>query len=166
LGRYGPNRLREEFRFQNRPLGKFSLLAEAPPNPLLIWPSISQNDVVRVMPPQNSKAHKKRVSETPAPTDSSKKQKKANDAAPSTPKKAGPVLDLGIKLPKAQDYVNSYALSLFEEVKVPLLESLLIARALKTSASRLSSFGHPTLRTNAVNQLKVVKRFWILWHLK
>ena len=118
------------------------------------------------MPPQNSKSYKKHISETPASTDSSKKQKKMNDTAPSTPKKAGPVLDLGMKLPKAQDYVNSYMLSLFEEVKVPLLDSLLIARALKTSVSRLLSFGHRTLRTNAVNQLKVAKRFWILWHLK
>ena len=48
------------------------------------------------MPSQNSKSYKKRVSETPAPTDSTKKQKKANDAAPSTKKKAGPVLDLGM----------------------------------------------------------------------
>jgi hypothetical protein len=117
------------------------------------------------MPPQNSKNYKKRVSETPAPTDSSKKQKRVNDAG-SPPKKAGPVLDLDMKLPKAQDYVNSYALSLFEEVKVLLLDSLLIVRIRKTSASRLLSFGHRTLRTNVVNQLKVAKRFWILWRLK
>ena len=75
------------------------------------------------MPPQNSKSYKKHISETPASTDSSKKQKKMNDTAPSTPKKADPVLDIDLELLKAQVYINSYALSLFEEVKVPPLKS-------------------------------------------
>ena len=118
------------------------------------------------MSSQNSKSYKKYISETPASTDSSKKQKKMNDTAPSTPKKAGPVLDIDLELLKAQVYINSYALSLFEEVKVPPLKSLLIARAVKASTSRVLSFGHRILLTNAVNQLKVAKCFWILWHLK
>ena len=163
--RYDPYWLRKKSRFQNRPSGKFSQEAEATSNPLSTLRSISRNDVIYTMPPQNSKSNKKRVSETPALTDSSKKQKRVNDAV-SPSKKAGPVLDLGTKLSKTQDYVNSYALSLFEEVKVPLLDSLLIVRTPKTSASRLLFFGHHTLHINVVNWMKVVKCFWILWCLK
>ena len=101
------------------------------------------------MPPRGRNT-KKRNAETPAPSETSKKQK-TRETAPVTPKKAGPVMDLGSELPKPERYVHPYALSLFEEVKVVPHVSPLTIRTFKTFASRLSFFELRTSHTNVVS---------------
>ena len=117
------------------------------------------------MPPRGRNT-KKRNAETPAPLESSKKQRTGGERAPVTPKKAGPVLDLGSKLPKPERYVHPYVLSLFEEVKVVPHASPLTIRTFKTFASRLLFFGLRTSHTNVVSLPKGVILCSISSHLK
>jgi hypothetical protein len=85
------------------------------------------------MPP-SSKIGKKRVAETPAPTEFNKKQKQL-----ATSKKAGPVLDLATNSKSmVKDYVDKYLLDLFAQVEV--LDILVFADYQDEQGFRVATF--------------------------